>query len=147
MNFKQFLEIFDLNVQNAAKWVNKNGHAAFEFNLNSDPVKNCGGFPCYYVYVTNQGEISFGHNDTSDVETRKPPVLYWSASKKSRDGALNVTARAKIYDKLAARFLATDYVKQGNRWVRKDTVQPTRPVQNTNIFGDEQAFDMSHFDN
>jgi hypothetical protein len=54
------------------------------------------------------------------VEKSNPPVLSWTAVNKGRLGAKNIMARDKIYNKLAARFLAQNYIQQGNFWVRKD---------------------------
>ena len=144
MTFKQFIaEIFDLKtidaVQPAGYWVNfsrENSH--FVFDLESDPVKNCEGKGCYFVYMFD-GDIAFGHVDTNYddrhnqnqesganpqemlntvmwavkkyVETFKPEHVSWKPANKTRVGATNLNARQKIYDKVASRFLSKDYTR------------------------------------
>jgi hypothetical protein len=166
MNFKQWInELFDIEngKPTDGRWINEKGDSIFLFNLKSDP-NVCDGRPCYYVKITNQGIISFGHVDTGAddrfvqnqesgtsgqemlnsvlwaikdyVEKANPPVLSWTAVNKSRLGARNAMAREKIYNKLAARFLAQNYIQQDKFWVRKDMVgkwQPTE-VPNANFY-------------
>lgn len=149
MNFKQWInELFDIEngKPTDGRWTNEAGDSIFLFNLKSDPDV-CEG-PCYYVKISSKGIISFGHVDTGTndrfirnqengtsgqemlnsvlwaikdyVEKFNPPVLSWTAVNKGRLGAKNIMARDKIYNKLAARFLAQNYIQQGNFWVRKD---------------------------
>jgi hypothetical protein len=149
MNFKQWInELFDIEngKPTDGRWTNEAGDSIFLFNLKSDPDV-CEG-PCYYVKISSKGIISFGHVDTGTndrfirnqengtsgqemlnsvlwaikdyVEKSNPPVLSWTAVNKGRLGAKNIMARDKIYNKLAARFLAQNYIQQGNFWVRKD---------------------------
>ena len=82
MRFREFIgdlhELFDRThvMANSASgyWyppLSNNGSYShsYMFNLTSDPVKDCNG-PCYFLSVTKNGNIEFGHASDKDYSNR-----------------------------------------------------------------------------